>query len=97
MSSIAAITPADPIERLIMEQALLFARALRECAEQAADGTVLAIAEKVAVQQGREFVRKSLLITLQGQAAAVEKKGVPRGAATVAIAETTRASPPKKC
>jgi hypothetical protein len=97
MSSDAAFTTDDPTERLIMEQALLFARALRESAEQAADGTVLACAEKVALHQGRELVRKSLLITLQAQAAAVEKKGVPRDGAVVAIAATTKASPRRKC
>lgn len=97
MSSRAALTSDDPIERLIMEQAQLFARALRESAEQAADGTVLACAERVAFHQGHELIRKSLLITLQGQAAAVEKKGYQDDVASVAIAGTTRVVPPRKC
>ena len=96
------MTPFDKqsdtrIERLIMEQAALFARALSSSANEAPDGKVLAIAERVAVEQGREFVRKALAITLQGQAAAVEKKGYLLDAADVAVAETTKAWPRTKC
>jgi hypothetical protein len=69
---------SDPTERLILEQAPLFAKLLRESADQAPDGAVLACAEKVALHQGREFVRKALSITLQGQAAVVEKRGPAR-------------------
>lgn len=87
----------ERIERLIMEQAALFARALSESANEAPDGKVLAIAERVAVEQGREFVRKALAITLQGQAAAAEKRGYLLAAADVAVAGTTKASPRKSC
>ena len=87
----------DKIERLILEQAALFARALRESADRAPDGKVLAITERVAVEQGREFVRKALTITLQGQAAAVEKKGYLLDAADVAVAGTTKVLPRSKC
>lgn len=87
----------ERVERLIMEQAELFARALQESANQAVDGQVLACAERVAVTQGREFVRKALALTLQGQAETLEKKGPPPVAANADIVGITKEHRPKKC
>ena len=97
MATSSQLKHDDQVERLIMEQAELFARALRESADQAADGKVLACAERVAMEQGREFVRKALSITLQGQAEAVEKKGPVLDAVAAVIAATTKAPRRKKC
>jgi len=62
-------------ERLIAEQAVLNLRTLNKACDAAADGTVLAIAERIAVDQGRELIRKTLQASLDQQAHAVEKKG----------------------
>jgi hypothetical protein len=62
-----------PAERLIAEQAILNLRTLNNACDMAADGTVLAIAETLAVQQGRKLTQK----TLQMSVDAVEKKVRP--------------------
>lgn len=61
-------------ERLIAEQAVMNFRALNAACNAAADGTVLGIAEQLAVKQGREATRQALAISLQMQDADVEKK-----------------------
>ena len=64
-----------PEERLIAEQAVLNFRELNKACDAAADGTVLNVCEKLAMQQGRELIRQTMEVTLNQQAAAVEKKG----------------------
>ncbi len=70
-----------PEERLIAEQAVLNLRSLDEACDAAADGTVLAIAEKMAVEQGRELTRRTRQASVDRQARAVEKKGCRPGPA----------------
>jgi len=62
-------------ERLIAEQAVLNLRSLNDACDAAADGTVLAIAEKIALRQGRELIRRTLQTSVDRQTKAVEKKG----------------------
>jgi len=62
-------------ERLLAEQAVLNFRELGKACEAAADGSVLTVCEKLALAQGRELMRRTIEITLNEQAAAVEKKG----------------------
>lgn len=62
-------------ERLMAEQAVLQYRALRAACAAASDGKVLAIAERLAVDQGREATRRQLETALQHEAAEAEKKG----------------------
>lgn len=62
-------------ERLMAEQAVLQYRALREACAAAPHGKVLAIAERLAVDQGREATRVQLETALQREAAEAEKKG----------------------
>lgn len=62
-------------ERLMAEQAVLQYRALREACAAAPQGKVLAIAERLAVDQGREAMRVQLETALQREAAEAEKKG----------------------
>ena len=64
-----------PEERLAAEQAVLNLRSLNEACDVAAGGTVLAIAEKIAVEQGRELTRRTLQASVDRQTKAVEKKG----------------------
>jgi hypothetical protein len=62
-------------ERLLAEQAVLNFRELNKAGHAAADGTVLGVCEKLAIEQGRELTRRMLEASLHQQAAAVEKKG----------------------
>lgn len=65
----------DPVEALIVEQALAMARELKQVCRAAPDGEVLGEAEKVAVARGRELTRKSLEVVLNHEAHELEKKG----------------------
>ena len=71
-------------ERLLAEQSVLQYRALRKACAEAADGKVLGIAERIAVNQGREMTRRTLETALQEEAAEAEKKGAPAGSAPTA-------------
>ena len=71
----------SPEERLIAEQAVLNLRSLNKACDAAADGTVLAIAEQVAMTQGRELIRRTLQSSLDQQTRTVEKKGRRAGRA----------------
>jgi hypothetical protein len=62
-------------ERLVAEQAILNLRSLNDGCDEAADGTVLAIAERLALAQGRELIKKTLQVSVDRQVEAVEKKG----------------------
>ncbi len=73
----------SPAERLIAEQAILNLRTLNNACDMAADGTVLAIAETLAVQQGRELTQKTLPMSVDAQVETVEKKVRPPGRASV--------------
>ena len=73
----------SPEERLIAEQAVLNLRSLNDACDAAADGTVLAIAEKMAVDQGREMTRRTLQTSLDAQVKSVEKKVGQPGLANV--------------
>jgi hypothetical protein len=84
-----------PLETLILEQALLLARQLQQTADDAPDGQVLARVETIAVPAAQELARQAVELTLQTQAAAVEKKGRPADAArTVLSSPGTKAIPP---
>ena len=80
----------SPEERLLAEQAVLEFRALRKACVEAPHGRVLAVAEQMAVSQGREAMRRTLETALQLEAAEAEKKGVTAGTAnTVGSPEHT--------
>ena len=68
-------------ERLIAEQAVMNLRALNAACDAAADGKVLAVAETLALQQGRELIRRTVEVTLQLQATDLEKKARRNGPA----------------
>ena len=93
---IANVTPdfaETPEQRLILEQAKAFIAELRRVADAAPDGQVLRIAERFAVEQGREFLRSALAQVLQAQADAVEKKAPRFAPAPAADDATTKALP----
>lgn len=69
-------------ERLIAEQAVLNLRTLNAACDDAADGTVIAIGEALAVDQGRELTRKTLQTAVAAQVESVQKKVRPPGSAS---------------
>ena len=68
-------------ERLIAEQAVMNLRSLNAACDAAADGKVLAVAETLALAQGRELIRRTVEVTLQQQAHDLEKKVRRNGSA----------------
>ncbi len=73
MDSIS-IRVESPLQALMAEQAVAMAKQLEAASQAAPDGTVLSRLEQLAVEQGREFTRKTLEAALQAEAEAVEKK-----------------------
>ena len=71
---------------LIAEQALAMARDLKQVADDAPDGQVLARAEQAAVRQGRELTRKSLEAALHAQGGDKTSKKLRRAAPADAAA-----------
>jgi hypothetical protein len=65
----------DDAERLALEQAIAFFSQMRQVAQTAPAGTVLAACEKVALQEGRALLRKSLASAIQTRVDDAEKKG----------------------
>lgn len=86
----------DPIERLLVEQALVFARELQTTATNSPDGQVLHNAEVCCLIKGREFLRNALTTVTQAQADAVEKKGHPPAFARAGLAATTKVATTNK-
>ena len=68
----------SPEERLIAEQAVMNFRSLNDACDTAADGTVLAVAEQLAMKQGRELILKTLETSI-AQQAKVKVGPVPTG------------------
>lgn len=64
-------------ERLIAEQAVLNLRTLHKACDDAADGTVLAIGEVMAVDQGRKLTQATLQAAMDAQVAWLETKVRP--------------------
>jgi hypothetical protein len=66
-------------ELLIAEQAVMNLRELNKACRAAADGTVLSVAETLAMEQGRKLIRQSLEVSLKEEGREVEKKGPRSG------------------
>jgi len=71
----------DPVEALVVEQALALVRQLRDTCQAAPHGQVLAQAELVAVDRGRELARQALEAVLNDAESPAEKKGRRSGPA----------------
>ena len=65
----------DEAERLGLEQAIAFFTQMRQVAQTAPDGTVLAACEQVALQDGRRLLRNSLAAAVEARIDAAEQKG----------------------
>ena len=94
LASLSPATAETPEQRLLLEQAQAFIAELHRVANAAPDGQVLRIAERFAVEQGREFLRSALAQVLQAQADAVEKKAPRPAPVPAASVATTRAVRP---
>jgi hypothetical protein len=71
----------DDAERLVLEQALAYFSQLRQLADTAPDGTVLATCEQLALRDGRALLRHTLAAAVQARATAAEQKGGPPASA----------------
>ena len=76
-------------ERLLAEQVVTNFRELNRACDSAPDGHVLAVAEQLAMRQGRQLIRHTLESSLRHQAQAVEKKGRRADVALAADREPT--------
>jgi hypothetical protein len=65
----------DDAERLGLEQAIAFFTHLRQTAQTAPDGSVLAACEQVAVNGGRALLRNTLAAAVQSRVDRAEQKG----------------------
>jgi hypothetical protein len=72
---VLTIAYRDEAERLGLEQAIAFFTQLRQVAQTAPDGTVLAACEQVALQDGRRLLRSTLAAAVQARIDAAEQKG----------------------
>lgn len=90
------VTIRTELESILVEHALAMARELELASDAAPDGQVLAVSELVAIRAGRELTRQALQATLQHQAEAAEKKGLPAAPAPAAGAAASRISPTKR-
>ena len=59
-------------ERMMAEQLVLNMRSLNQVARLPPDGHVLDVVERLAVEQGRELVRRTIKLSLQAEGTEVE-------------------------
>ena len=81
----------DDAERLALEQAIAYVAQLRQLAQDAPDGTVLAACEQLALSGGRALLRSTLAAALDGRIAAAEQKGGSPAAAPARTPPAPRA------
>jgi hypothetical protein len=82
----------DAAERLALEQAIAYVCQLRQVAQDAPDGSVLAACEEVALSEGRSLLRSTLSAALGGRIGAAEQKGGPRASAPKRTPDAPRAA-----
>jgi hypothetical protein len=97
----ALMFPSDldrltPLQRLIVEQAVVMAQELEAAADSAPNGQVLDHCESFLLGNGRAFLKKALESTLQSRAETLEKKGAPLESACVELRDVTKAVRPKR-
>jgi hypothetical protein len=85
-----------PLQRLIVEHALVLAKELEATANSAPAGQVIDRCELLLLGNGRAFLRTALESTIQSQAELLEKKGVPPESARVGRRDGTRENRPKQ-
>ncbi len=80
----ATFDAMTPLQRLIVERALILAKELEATAGSAPTGQIIDRCESPLLGNGREFLRRSREDTLQSRVDALEKKGRLAGPAPVA-------------
>ncbi len=85
-----------PLERLVVEQALVMAKELGAAADSAPEGQVIDRCESFMLGFGRDFLRRMLEATIQMRAEDLEKKVAPPGCAPVAPWDATKATHRKR-
>jgi len=85
-----------PIQRLIVEQALVMAKELETAAESAPEGQVIDRCETFLLGYGRDFLRRVLESTIQSRAEVLEKKGAPPEPVGVGRRRGIRGTRPKR-
>jgi hypothetical protein len=81
----------DDAERLALEQAITYVAQLRQLAQDAPDGCVLAVCEKLALHEGRALLRSTLAAALEGRIDAAEQKGGPPACARTRTPDAPKA------
>jgi hypothetical protein len=81
----------DDAERLALEQAIAYVAQLRQVAQDAPDGSVLATCEKLALTEGRALLRSTLAAALEGRIGTAEEKGGPHAFAATRTPDAPRA------
>ncbi len=84
----------DEAERLALEQAIAYLAQLRQVAQDAPDGSVLAAWERLALADGRALLRSTLAAALEGRIAAAEQKGGPPASVPKRTPDATRDNTP---
>jgi hypothetical protein len=79
-----------PIERLVVEQALVMAKELEATADSAPEGQVIDRCESFMLGFGRDFLRRMLESTIQMRAEDLEKKAAPLESALVGRRDDTK-------
>ena len=87
----ATLDGLTPLQRTIVERALVLAKELEAAAGAAPDGQIIDRCESYLLGSGRDFLRRALEDTLQARVDALEKKGRPAGPAPAARPAGTRA------
>ncbi len=90
----ATLDAMTPLQRIIVERALVLAKELEAAAGSAPDGQIIDRCESYLLGSGRDFLRRALEDTLQDRADALEKKARPGGPAAVARRAGTRGDRP---
>jgi hypothetical protein len=81
----------DENERLALEQAIAYVAQLRQAAQDAPDGSVLDVCERLALTDGRALLRSTLAAALQSRIDRAEQKGGPPAAAPRRTPDAPRA------
>lgn len=64
-----------PLQRVIVEQAIVLAKELESTAEAAPNGRIIDHCERLLLGKGRDFLRQSLESTIRSRVELLEKKG----------------------
>jgi len=85
-----------PLQRIIVEQALVMAQELEAAAESAPQGQTIDRCESFLLGNGRAFLKKALELTLQSRAETLEKKGGSPEPARAEPRDVTKAGRPRR-